>query len=71
MARGTKQKDSAPIINGTGVHNNRKNKNHNEQQKKELEKADRKKLVLWKKPLVTMEYFFREIFVLLTTYGKR
>lgn len=42
-----------------------------ESKRKKMEKEDRESLVLWKRPLTTLEYSFRECLVLLSTYGKR
>lgn len=65
------RKDGAPTVNGSNVQNNIKTKNHAEQQKKEKERQERESLVLWKRPVVTVEYFIREVFMLLSTYGKK
>ncbi|CAG9821447.1 unnamed protein product [Phaedon cochleariae] len=71
MAGQTKRRDATPQQNGDTVQNNMKTKKQSEQKRKEKEKKDRESLVLWKRPLVTLEYFFRECLLLLTTYGKK
>ncbi|XP_017771369.1 PREDICTED: vacuole membrane protein 1 isoform X1 [Nicrophorus vespilloides] len=38
---------------------------------KKKEKRDRESLVLWKRPFTTLEYFAKELMVLLGTYGKK
>ncbi|XP_068901927.1 vacuole membrane protein 1 isoform X2 [Tenebrio molitor] len=43
----------------------------NEKLRKENERKEKESLVLWKRPLTTVEYSTREVFVLLTTYGKK
>lgn len=68
---GGARKDGAPTVNGSNLHNNIRTKNHAEQQKKEKERLERESLVLWKRPIVTVEYFVREVFILLSTYGKK
>ncbi|KAG5875157.1 hypothetical protein JTB14_014286 [Gonioctena quinquepunctata] len=70
MAGQTKRKDATVQQNGNGTHS-LKPKNSSEQKRKEREKKDRESLVLWKRPLTTVEYFFRECYVLSTTYGKK
>ncbi|XP_018578590.1 vacuole membrane protein 1-like, partial [Anoplophora glabripennis] len=65
------RKDGAPTINGSNLQNNIRTKNHAEQQKREKERQDRESLVLWKRPIVTVEYFIREVIILLSTYGKK
>ncbi|XP_063927167.1 vacuole membrane protein 1 isoform X2 [Zophobas morio] len=42
-----------------------------ERTRKETERKERESLVLWKRPITTIEYSTKEVFVLLTTYGKR
>lgn len=71
MARGVKRNAGIPTTNGTAVHNNKKPKNVSEAERKEQEKKYRRSLVLWKRPIVTIEYFFREIVILFITYGKK
>ncbi|KAJ8972857.1 hypothetical protein NQ317_010281 [Molorchus minor] len=71
MAGGTNRKDATMALNGNNVQNNIKTKNNTDQQRKEKEKKDRESLVLWKRPLTTMEYFCREVSILITTYGKK
>jgi hypothetical protein len=43
----------------------------NEKLRKENERKEKESLVLWKRPLTTVEYSTKEVFVLLTTYGKK
>lgn len=56
-------------MNGNAVHNNKKSKS--EELRKEQDKKFRQSIVLWKRPLLTIEYFFREVIDLLITYGKK
>nr|XP_023015659.1 vacuole membrane protein 1 isoform X2 [Leptinotarsa decemlineata]XP_023015660.1 vacuole membrane protein 1 isoform X2 [Leptinotarsa decemlineata] len=69
MVNQTKRKDATAQQNGDTVQNHTKNKSTEEQKKKE--KTERESIVLWKRPLITIEYFFRECYVLLSTYGKK
>lgn len=39
--------------------------------RKENERKEKESLVLWKKPLTTIEYSTKEVFILLTMYGKK
>lgn len=71
MVRGTKRNAATSTMNGNIVHNNKKSKNVSEGVKKEKEKKFRQSIVLWKRPLLTIEYFLREVISLLTTYGKK
>lgn len=41
------------------------------QTSKELEKAERESIVLWKQPLLTLEYFNKEVFELSCIYGHK
>lgn len=50
---------------------NSKTKKQGDIHKKEKEKRDREGLVLWRKPLKTVEYFFRECCELATIYGQK
>lgn len=38
---------------------------------RQLEKEDRQSLVIWKRPFTTLEYFVKEVFMLLHTYGQK
>ncbi|KAJ8958051.1 hypothetical protein NQ318_002060, partial [Aromia moschata] len=71
MAGGINRKDASATLNGSNVQNNTKAKNNTDQQRKERERKERESLVLWKRPITTVEYFFREVSVLLSTYGKK
>lgn len=71
MPRITKRSVATATMNGNVAHNNKKSKNVSEQERKDQEKKYRRSIVLWKRPLVTIEYFFREIVILLITYGKK
>ncbi|EFA04843.1 vacuole membrane protein 1 isoform X1 [Tribolium castaneum] len=42
-----------------------------ERTRKEKERKERESLVLWKRPLTTLEYSTKEVIVLLTTYGRK
>lgn len=39
--------------------------------RKQKEREERERLVIWKQPIKTLEYFTKEVFVLLYTYGKK
>lgn len=76
MATKRKEPKTTPNTNGNIVQNNvnKATKGHtNETQKKqkERERNEREGIVLWKKPILTLEYFFRECFELVTHYGKK
>ncbi|KAJ8921223.1 hypothetical protein NQ315_013695 [Exocentrus adspersus] len=70
MTVGLRQEGSI-TVNGNNVQNHTRTKNHAEQQRKEKERKDRESLVLWRRPLITIEYFVREVFILLSTYGRK
>ncbi|XP_028143679.1 vacuole membrane protein 1 isoform X1 [Diabrotica virgifera virgifera] len=72
MAGHGKKKDATGShhMNG-GSTTQTKNKKHTDTQKKEKEKNERESLVLWRKPLRTVEYFIRECIELATIYGKK
>ncbi|CAH2005431.1 unnamed protein product [Acanthoscelides obtectus] len=66
------KKKNAPVAvtqNGNSLQST-KTKSKDEQQKREALKKDRESLVLWKRPLTTVEYFFKEVFVLLSSHGR-
>ncbi|KAJ8942504.1 hypothetical protein NQ314_010057 [Rhamnusium bicolor] len=71
MSGGASRKDATTTLNGSNIQNNTRTKNTAEQQRKDKEKQDRESLLLWKRPVITIEYFFREVVILLTTYGKK
>ncbi|XP_060534127.1 vacuole membrane protein 1-like isoform X2 [Cylas formicarius] len=62
--------------NGNVVQNNVDNSTSkntptaSEQQRKQKERDEREGIVLWKRPFLTLEYFFKECLELITTYGK-
>ncbi|XP_018326635.1 vacuole membrane protein 1 isoform X3 [Agrilus planipennis] len=62
-----------PTANGNSVFEIASNKktNSTSKHKKQGEKLERESLVLWRRPLKTLEYFFKEVFVLLYTYGNK
>lgn len=64
VATTVKRKDAA---NG---HTNSKAQNHVDKQK-QREREERQNLVLWKKPILTTEYFIKETSTLLYTYGEK
>ncbi|XP_030764304.1 vacuole membrane protein 1 isoform X2 [Sitophilus oryzae] len=72
----TKRKDVTANVNGNIVQNNANGKSTknstSEAQKKQKvkERDERENIVLWKKPLLTLEYFVRECGELLAHYGK-
>lgn len=61
-----KRKDSSPEANG----NNPPRIDSTERQK-ELEKKEREGIVIWRRPITTLEYFIKELFIVLYTYGKK
>lgn len=56
-------------MNGNVSHNNKKSKS--DELRKEKDKKFRQSIVLWKRPLLTIEYFFREVIDLVITYGQK
>lgn len=62
----TKRKDITPEANGNNLA-----RIDNVQEAKEKEKSEREDIVLWRKPVITLEYFVRESVILLYTYGKK
>lgn len=76
MATKRKEIKDAQNTNGNIVQNNVNNKSGKSQttdaqkKQKEKEKSERESIVLWKKPILTLEYFFRECFELVTHYGR-
>lgn len=42
-----------------------------DRQRKEKEREERESLVLWKKPIQTIEYFLKEVFILLSIWCKK
>ncbi|VEN61499.1 unnamed protein product [Callosobruchus maculatus] len=69
MSGETKKKSATATQNGNSLQST-KTKSKDEQQKREALKKDRESLVLWKRPFTTVEYFFKEVFVLLSTHGR-
>lgn len=71
MAGGAKRRDASTTqTNGVGPKAEGKSRTP-EQQRKDAEKKERNSLVLWKRPLTTVEYFIREIYELISIYGKK
>ncbi|RZB40723.1 vacuole membrane protein 1 [Asbolus verrucosus] len=74
MTTNAKRKDTNTTTNGTAVAPEELpggSGDPNEKLRKENERKERESLVLWKKPLTTIEYSTKEIFILLTTYGRK
>lgn len=69
MVAAGKRKDAkeTPTINGN---TNTKVQNNIDKQKQK-EREERQQLVLWKKPILTTEYFIKETSTLLYTYGEK
>lgn len=67
-----KRKDN-PSTNGTTVSPDQMGSSvaSNEKTRTNQARQEQNNLVLWKQPLTTIEYATREIFILLTTYGKK
>ncbi|CAG9767852.1 unnamed protein product [Ceutorhynchus assimilis] len=73
----TKRKEpTTPNTNGNIVQSSLNSKptkqgtNETQKRQKEKERSEREGIVLWKKPILTLEYFFRECLELVTYYGK-
>lgn len=43
----------------------------NSRQNKQMEREEREGIVIWKRPVTTLEYFAKEVFILLQTYGQK
>lgn len=69
MATAGKRKDAKELPTVNGNTNNKVQNNIDRQKQKERE--ERQNLVLWKKPIVTTEYFIKETSTLLYTYGEK
>lgn len=69
MVAAGKRKDAkeTPAVNGNS---NTKVQNTIDKQKQKA-REERQNLVLWKKPIVTTEYFIKETSTLLYTYGEK
>lgn len=73
MASGTKRKE-ATNTNGSLPAPSQIKTNQQQQidrQRKEKEREERESLVLWKQPLKTVEYFSKEVFILLSIWCKK
>ncbi|KAF7283517.1 transport and Golgi organization 5 isoform X2 [Rhynchophorus ferrugineus] len=71
----TKRKE-IPTSNGNIIQSNANGKTKNtlndaQKRQKEKEREERESIVLWKKPLLTLEYFSKECGELVTYYGKK
>lgn len=69
MTRTAKKNPTTSVMNGNLGHNNKKSKS--DELRKEKDKKFRQSIVLWKRPLLTIEYFVREVIDLLITYGQK
>ncbi|KAL1489433.1 hypothetical protein ABEB36_014328 [Hypothenemus hampei] len=71
MAIKRKETKNGPNTNGTLVQNNVKPvKSEAVKKQKEKDRLEREGIILWKRPVLTLEYFFRECLELFTHYGK-
>ncbi|XP_066144868.1 vacuole membrane protein 1 isoform X1 [Euwallacea fornicatus] len=74
MATKRKEGKNGPNTNGSIVQNNVNSKTTknvtNEAQRRQRERLERESIILWKKPILTLEYFFRECVELVTHYGR-
>lgn len=75
MASKRKEAKNSPDTNGSVVQNNVNNKPKNvtnevQQRQREKERSERESIVLWKQPVLTLEYFFKECIELVTHYGR-
>lgn len=76
MASKRKEAKNSPDTNGSVVQNNVNNKPKNvtnevQQRQREKERSERESIVLWKQPVLTLEYFFKECIELVTHYGRK
>ncbi|XP_044763793.1 vacuole membrane protein 1 isoform X2 [Coccinella septempunctata] len=74
MSASVKRKDVKevpPTTNGSDKQLETKNSSETERLNKQKEIEYRKGIVLWKRPILTIEYCIRECLILLTTYGRR
>lgn len=60
-----KRKDTSPEANGNNP------PRIDSPSLKELERRERETIVIWRKPITTLEYFVKELFIVLYTYGKK
>lgn len=65
-----KRKDASKVAPTANGNTNTKVQNNIDRQKQQ-EREERQNLVLWKKPIVTTEYFIKETSTLLYTYGEK
>ncbi|KAB0791277.1 hypothetical protein PPYR_03077 [Photinus pyralis] len=67
------RKNAASAANGNATPQpaTAKSVHSNTRLKKQREREEREKIVIWKQPVRTLEYFAKEIFVLLYTFGKK
>lgn len=70
MAVAAKRKD-AREANGSATNNGTRIAQNHEDEQKRRDREERKSLVLWKRPIVTTEYFIKETSTLLYTYGEK
>lgn len=59
------------IIQSTTNGKSKNTMNDAQKRQKEKEREERESIVLWKKPLLTLEYFIRECGELVTYYGNK
>lgn len=71
MGNGRKVVSNTANGNLTPQQNTVKTNNSSSRSKKQREREEREKIVIWKQPLKTLEYFTKEVFVLLYTFGKK
>ena len=45
--------------------------NHSNDEQRKMEKRERQKIVLWRKPLITMQYFIFELVITINEYWRR